>query len=63
MEKLLMMMLEQGKLGNALFDDFTSLPHAALRTVVNSINKLPPVKKYLASTGVKSRFLRRLAKR
>jgi Pyruvate/2-oxoacid:ferredoxin oxidoreductase delta subunit len=63
MEKYLMMALEQGKLGNYIFDDLTSLPYAALRNMVNAISKIPPVKKYISSSGVKSRFLQRFTGR
>ena len=63
MEKWVTMALEQGKLGNFLYDDFTSLPYAVLRSLVNAITRLPSVKKYLASADVKSRFLKRLAHR
>ncbi len=63
MEKHLMMLLEQGKLGNHIFDDFTSLPYAALRGMVNAINSLPLVKKYLSSVDVKSRYVKRLVGR
>ncbi len=62
-EKYLMMLLEQGKLGNHIFDDFTSLPYAAARSMVNAINSLPPVKKYLSSVDVKSRYVKRLVSR
>jgi ferredoxin len=63
MEKWVTMALEQGKLGNFIYDDFTSLPYGVLRSMVNAITKLPSVKKYLASADVKSRFLKRLAHR
>lgn len=60
MEKFLMMAIEQGKLGNQIFDDFTSVPYAVLRNLVNALNRLPPVKKYLSSVDIKSRFVKRL---
>lgn len=61
MEKYLMMAVEQGKLGNFLFDNFSSAPQAVLRTMVNAITGLTPVKEYLLKEDVKSRFLAAMA--
>jgi ferredoxin len=61
MEKYLMIAIEQGKLGNLLYDDFTSLPHTVLRNLVNAITRIQPVKEYIAKEDVKSRFLKMIA--
>jgi Na+-translocating ferredoxin:NAD+ oxidoreductase RNF subunit RnfB len=61
MEKYLTIALEQGKLGNFLFDNFTSLPHAALRNLVNAISRIQPVKDYLAKEDLQSRFLKAMS--
>jgi ferredoxin len=61
MEKYLMIAIEQGKLGNLLYDDFTSLPHTVLRNLVNAVTRIQPVKEYIAKEDVKSRFLKMIA--
>ncbi len=63
MEKYLMIAIEQGKLGNLLFDDFTSLPHAVIRNVVNAIARVKPLKDYLKKEEMRSRFLQALVAR
>ncbi len=63
MEKYLMIAIEQGKLGNLLFDDFTSLPHAVIRNVVNAIARVKPLKDHLKKEEMRSRFLQALVAR
>ncbi|RMG58728.1 MAG: 4Fe-4S dicluster domain-containing protein [Deltaproteobacteria bacterium] len=61
MEKYLLMALDQGKLGNFIFDDMTSLTHRTLRAFVNAAVRLEPVKNYLKREDVRSRFLKKVA--
>ncbi len=61
MEKYLLMAIEQGKLGNFVFDEMTSLSHRVLRAFVNAAVRLEPVKNYLRREDVRSRFLKKIA--
>ena len=59
--RAVLMAIERGKFQNLLFDDFERLDHAALRVITRIVVALPPVKKALLATQVRSRFLQALA--
>ncbi len=62
-ERAVIMAIERGKFPNLLFDDFRRPDHAVLRAVTRIVVGLPPVRKALLSTQVRSRFFRALASR
>ncbi|SEL94489.1 4Fe-4S binding domain-containing protein [Syntrophus gentianae] len=55
-EKVAIQSIDQGKTGNFLFDNQASLVHKFLRALVNSIIKLPPVKRFLLQEKVYSKI-------
>ena len=59
--RAVLMAIERGKFPNLLFDDFDRLDHAVLRVITRIVVALPPVKKALLATQVRSRFLQALA--
>lgn len=58
--KVVMMAVERGKLENLIFDNRALMSHRAMAAVIGAILKLPPVKRYMASEQVKSRYLLKL---
>ncbi|WP_303852134.1 4Fe-4S dicluster domain-containing protein [Seleniivibrio woodruffii] len=58
--KVVMMAVERGKLQDLIFDNRALLSHRAMAAVIGAILKLPPVKRYMASEQVKSRYLLKL---
>jgi ferredoxin len=58
--KVVMMAVERGKLQDLIFDNRALMSHRAMAAVIGAILKLPPVKRYMASEQVKSRYLLKL---
>jgi ferredoxin len=58
--KVVMMAVERGKLQDLIFDNRALFSHRAMAAVLGAILKLPPVKRYMASEQVKSRYLLKL---
>ncbi|HET6490729.1 MAG TPA: 4Fe-4S dicluster-binding protein [Syntrophales bacterium] len=61
--RLLFMAVERGKLQNLIFDTQALRSHRAMAAILGAILKLPPVKRALASSQMKSRYLNRLIDR
>ncbi len=58
--RVVAMAIERGNLADLVFDDRTLLSHRALSAVLGAILRLPPVKRSLARSQVKSVYLERL---
>jgi ferredoxin len=58
--RLVLMAIERGKLQNLIFDNQAHLSHRTMAAILGAILKLPPLKRLLASSQVKSRYLERL---
>jgi ferredoxin len=61
--RLLLMAVERGKLQNLIFDTQALRSHRAMASILGAILKLPPVKRALASSQLRSRYLDRLIDR
>jgi len=61
--RLLFMAVERGKLQNLIFDTQALLSHRAMAAILGAILKLPPMKRALASSQLRSRYLDRLIDR
>ena len=61
--RLVLMAIERGKLQNLIFDNQAHLSHRAMAAILGAILRLPPVKRLLASSQLKSRYLERLMER
>jgi ferredoxin len=57
-EKVMLMALERGKLQNLLFDDPSAASHNVMRTFFKVLLTLPPGKQLLATSQLKSRFVK-----
>jgi len=55
-----MMAIERGKLQNLIFDADALASHRIMGAILGAILKLPPVKRALASSQVKSHYLERI---
>ena len=55
--RIILMAIERGKLQELIFDNNTLSSHRAMAAILGVILKLPPIKKALASTQMKSRYL------
>lgn len=58
--KVVMMAVERGGLEHLIFDNRALFSHRAMAAIIGAILKLPPVKRWMASEQVKSRYLYRL---
>ncbi len=58
--RILLMAVERGKLQNLIFDSQALWSHRAMASILGAILKLPPAKRLLASSQMKSRYLDRL---
>jgi ferredoxin len=54
--KVAIQSIEQGKIGNFIFDDQNSIVHKFLRELTNNCIKLPPVKRFLLQEKVYTRM-------
>jgi len=61
-EKIVLQAMNQGKIGNFIFDDQRSVSHKILRTLVNFINILPPIKQLLQNQHFSLWLTRKLLK-
>jgi len=61
--RLLLMAVERGKLQNLIFDTQALQSHRIMASVLGAILKLPPMKRALASSQLRSRYLDRLIDR
>jgi len=61
-EKIALQSIDQGKTGNFIFDNQTSLVHKILSGLINSFVKMPPVKKILLNKNVYPRILKLILK-
>ena len=61
--RLLLMAVERGKLQNLIFDTQAFRSHRAMAAILGAILKLPPVKRAVASSQMRSRYLDRLIDR
>lgn len=61
-EKIALQSIDQGKTGNFIFDNQTSLTHKILSGLVNGFVKIPPVKKILLNKNVYPRLLKFILK-
>lgn len=61
-EKIALQSIDQGKTGNFIFDNQTSLTHKILSGLVNGFVKMPPVKKILLNKNVYPRLLKLILK-
>lgn len=61
-EKIALQSIDQGKTGNFIFDNQTSLTHKILSGLVNGFVKIPPVKKILLNKNVYPRLLKLILK-
>lgn len=61
-EKVALQSIDQGKMGNFLFDNQTSLAHRFLRELVNGFVKLPPLKRFLLNEKVYPRMFKLFSK-
>jgi len=55
--RIILMAIERGKLQELIFDNNNLSSHRAMAAILGVILKLPPIKKALASTQMKSRYL------
>ena len=58
--RAVLMAIERGKLQNLIFDNHVLRSHRSLAGVLGVILKLPPIKQFLASQQVRSRYLEAL---
>mgnify|MGYP001232366616 CR=1 FL=1 len=58
--RLVLMAIERGKLQNLIFDNQAYLSHRTMAALLGAILRLPPVKRFMASEQLKSRYLERL---
>lgn len=61
-ERVALESIDQGKLGNFIFADQTSLVHRFFSKVINDFTKLPPVKKFLLNEQVYTRLIKVFSK-
>jgi len=61
--RILLMAIERGKLENLIFDTQALRSHRVMASILGAILKLPPVKRALASSQLRSRYLDRLIDR
>ncbi len=61
--RLLFMAVERGKLQNLIFDTQALRSHRVMAAILGAILKLPPMKRALASSQLRSRYLDRLIDR
>jgi NAD-dependent dihydropyrimidine dehydrogenase PreA subunit len=61
--RTVIMAIERGTLQNLIFDNQTMLSHRALAAFFGAILRLDPVKRVLANTQLKSRYLEALLER
>ena len=61
--RVVLMALERGQLQNLIFDNQVLFSHRALAGVLGAILKLPPIKQFMASEQLKSRYLVNLINR
>ena len=61
--RTVIMALERGTLQNLIFDNQAMLSHRALAAFFGAILKLPPIKRAVANTQLKSRYLQALIER
>ena len=61
--RVVLMAIERGQLQNLLFDNRVLYSHRALASVLGVILKLPPIKQFMASEQLKSRYLVNLLNR
>jgi ferredoxin len=61
--RLLLMAVERGKLQNLIFDTQAFRSHRAMAAILGAILKLPPMKRAIASSQMRSRYLDRLIDR
>jgi ferredoxin len=61
--RLLFMAVERGKLQNLIFDTQALRSHRLMASILGAILKLPPMKRALASSQLRSRYLDRLIDR
>jgi hypothetical protein len=61
--RLLLMAVERGKLQNLIFDTQALQIHRVMASILGAILKLPPMKRALASSQMRSRYLDRLIDR
>jgi len=57
-ERVALQSIDQGKMGNFIFDNQTSLVHKILRATINGLIKLPPVKRFLLKEKVYTRMFK-----
>jgi Fe-S-cluster-containing hydrogenase component 2 len=57
-ERVALQSIDQGKMGNFIFDNQTSLVHKILRESINGLIKLPSVKRFLLKEKVYTRMLK-----
>ncbi len=60
--RVVMMAIEKGTLQELIFDNRALYSHRAMAAILSAILKLPPVKKAMASTQMKSVYLEKLLK-
>ncbi|WP_277656899.1 4Fe-4S dicluster domain-containing protein [Seleniivibrio woodruffii] len=58
--KVVMMAVERGGLEHLIFDNRALFSHRAMAAIIGAILKMPPIKRWMASEQVKSRYLYRL---
>ena len=61
-ERVALESIDQGKLGNFIFENQTSVVHTFLREVINSFTKLPLVKRFLLNEKVYTRIFKLFSK-
>ncbi|HEX7503640.1 MAG TPA: hypothetical protein VF336_00105, partial [Syntrophales bacterium] len=61
--RLLYMAVERGKLQNLIFDTQALRSHRVMASILGAILRLPPMKRALASSQLRSRYLNRLIDR
>jgi ferredoxin len=61
--RLLLMAVERDKLQNLIFDTQALRSHRAMAAILGAILKLPPMKRAVASSQMRSRYLDRLIDR
>ena len=62
-EKVALQAIDQGKIGNFIFDNQTSTVHKVLRGLVNGFVKLPTVKRVLLQEKVYTRMFKLFSKK
>ena len=61
-EKVALQSIDQGKMGNFIFDNQTSITHTFFSGLINGVLKLPPVKRFLLNEKVYPRLFKLLLK-